>query len=482
MAVDYDLVIIGGTPAGAIAANTAARLGARVAWVWQGADLGQSQLQLQGWVWGSQRLVDSGWTASILGMPPPARSDTAWAAVQQWAELIAELPQLPLTAAATIAGVDVIQGSGQVIGDGPLRFRVNDRTLSTRRLLLALSGSPQPPTMAGSETIPWLTPTTLAQQPQPPASLIVLGQQPVALALAQALAVWGTQVHVLSSAATLLPQEDPAVGQWLQAQLAATGIQLHLNSSLQAVETISAGVEVTSASGPIQAAAALIGTAPRPRLQSLGLDAVGLTVPPQGLTVNGYLQSDHPDIYACGGSLGGYPLASISAYEAAIAVENALFWNRQRVDYRALPYGFWTQPEIGRVGLTEPQARTRYGSQIQTYTCRWDDQPVAHWRGHPTGFCKLIARASGTLVGAHIVGPEAPSLVARVAPLMGKHDALHQLAQAPVPNGSPLVVLQQAAQQWQRDDRWRPGQWRRDWAENWCHWRRWSLRRVPRKN
>jgi pyruvate/2-oxoglutarate dehydrogenase complex dihydrolipoamide dehydrogenase (E3) component len=135
---------------------------------------------------------------------------------------------------------------------------------------------------------------------------------------------------------------------------------------------------------------------------------VGLTVPPQGLTVNGYLQSDHPDIYGCGGSLGGYPLASISAYEAAIAVENALFWNRRRVDYRALPYGLWTQPEIGRVGLTEPQAQKRYGSAVQTYTCRWDEQPMAHWRGHPTGFCKLIVRAPGTLVGGAHCGTRGP--------------------------------------------------------------------------
>lgn len=476
MAVDYDLVVIGGTPAGAIAANTAARLGARVAWVWQGADLGQSQPQLQGWIWGTQRFVDAGWTAAIGGMmAAPAVSDTAWAVVQQWAELIADLSQQSLTTIITVAGVDVIQGSGQVVGDGPLRLRVDDgsleRTLSTRRLLLAMAGDPAPPAIAGGENIPWLTPTTLAQQPQPPDSLIVLGQQPVALALAQALAVWGTQVHILSSAATLLPQEDPAVGQWLQAQFAATGIQLHLGTSLKHIKKIVSGVEVTSVTGTIQAADALLGTAPRPPLQALQLEVVGLMLPPQGLTVNGYLQSDHPDIYGCGGSLGGYPLASISEHEAAIAVENALFWNRRWVDYGALPYGLGTQPEIGRVGLTEPQARTRYGSAVQTYTCRWDEQPLAHWRGHPTGFCKLIVRAPGILVGAHIVGPEAASLAARVAPLVGKRDALRQLAQAPVPNTSPLCGLQQAAQQWQRD-RWQPGRWRRDWAENWCHWRR----------
>jgi pyruvate/2-oxoglutarate dehydrogenase complex dihydrolipoamide dehydrogenase (E3) component len=475
MAVDYDLVIVGGTPAGAIAANTAVRLGARVAWVWQGADLGQAQRQLQGWMWGTQRCVDAGWTAAIVGMPPLVLPDAAWQAVQQWADLIADLPRQPLTTAITMAGVDVIQGSGQVVGDGPLRLRVDDgpldRTVSTRRLLLAMAGDPAPPAIVEGDAIPWLTPTSLAQQSQPPDSLIVLGQQPVALALAQALTTWGTQVHVLSSATTLLPQEDPAIGQWLQAQFAAMGIHLHLGASLQHIKKTAAGVDVTSATGTIQAAAALLGTVPRPLLQALHLKAVGLTVPPQGLTVNSYLQSDHPDIYGCGGSLGGYPLASISAYEAAIAVENALFWNRRRVDYRALPYGLWTQPEIGRVGLTEPQAQKRYGSAVQTYTCRWDEQPMAHWRGHPTGFCKLIVRAPGTLVGAHIVGPEAPSLAARVAPLVGKRHALKQLAQAPVPSGSPFVGVQQAAQQWQRD-RWRSGQWRRDWAENWCHWRR----------
>ncbi|MEB3267024.1 MAG: FAD-dependent oxidoreductase [Leptolyngbya sp.] len=465
------MVIIGGTPAGAIAAQTAARLGARVAWLWQGTDLGHAHLQFQGWLWGTQRLVTAEATAAILGIPSPALPETAWQAVQQWAALIADLPRLPMTTALTVAGVDILQGTGQVVGDRPLRVQVQDRTLSTRRLVLALATVPPVPNIPGAETIPWLTPATLLTGAHPPASVVVMGQQPEALALAQALATWGSRVHLVSTAPTLLPQEDPAVAQWLQAQLTAVGVQLHLGMGVERLTVSPTGVLVSGSAGQIETAATLLGTPPRPQIPGLNLARVGLGEAPPGLAVNSYLQSViHPDIYACGGSLGGYDLPTLSAQEAAIAVENALFWHRRRVDYSRLPYSLLTQPPLGRVGLTEPQARRRYGEAIRIYTSHWDHQPVVHWRGEPTGFCKLIVQGD-TLVGAHGVGPEAPSLVASVAPLVGRRRGMVTLAQGAVPRHSPLVGLQAAAQQWQ-GDRWQPGQWRRDWAENWCHWRR----------
>jgi hypothetical protein len=99
------------------------------------------------------------------------------------------------------------------------------------------------------------------------------------------------------------------------------------------------------------------------------------------------------------------------------------------------------------------------------------DHPQAQWRESTTGFCKLIAHRNGKILGLHGVGPEAAECAQAAAWLMELNTPWWQLAQHPTLPQSFLALLQTTSQQWERD-RWQPGQWRRNWAENWFNWRR----------
>jgi pyruvate/2-oxoglutarate dehydrogenase complex dihydrolipoamide dehydrogenase (E3) component len=99
------------------------------------------------------------------------------------------------------------------------------------------------------------------------------------------------------------------------------------------------------------------------------------------------------------------------------------------------------------------------------------DNPKAQWLGNTSGFCKLIAHRNGRLLGVHGIGPDANEWVQTLSLLMAQKTPWWAIADAPTLPYSLTDLLRQATQQWQRD-RWQPGRWRRDWAENWCNWRR----------
>lgn len=460
MAVDYDLVVLGGTQAGYEAANHAAHLGARVALVLHELDGRRSQLQTLGTLWATRfpRNADA------------KSSQEYWQWALQRATLIAENLCSDAPQQLMVQGVDVIAERGQLVGKRPLEVVTASRRLTTRALLLATGSVPRLPAIPGLDSVPYKTPATLLQQKMLPQSVAILGSSPIALALCQTLCRLGTAVTLITPAATLLNQEDPDISRWITAQLRAEGAQLHLETPVAAIATDNRKISLQLSDATVTVEALVVAVRPSPNLAGINLEKVLNS--DQALTVNSYLQTSHPRIYACGAVLGGYEMPAIARQEAFIAVANALFWNRRQIDYGTIPYDLPTQPAMARIGLTEPQAKRRY-SEADLLICRQSlyNNPKAQWLESTIGFCKLIAHRNGQILGVHGVGPEATEWVQTIALLMSQKTPWHAIANASTLPYSLSEVLRQATQQWQ-SDRWQPGQWRRDWAENWFNWRR----------
>ncbi|MEL6382366.1 MAG: NAD(P)/FAD-dependent oxidoreductase [Cyanobacteria bacterium J06626_18] len=463
MPVDYDLVVLGGTQEGYDAARHAAQLGARVALVLQGLDGRRSPLQTLGALWSTR-----------LPMPSNTQPDAALA-TWQWAIQRAELIAATLVSdepqQLMVQGVDVIAEHGQLVGDRPLQVVTATRQLTTRAVLLATGSVPKIPSISGLSWIPYETPETVLQLETLPQSVTVLGSAPLGLALCQLLCRWNIPVTLITPNAILLNREDPDISRWITAQLQAEGVQLHLGATVEAIATNDATTYSLQLSGEtVTAKTVVVAAGYRPNL--VGTDLEKFVKCDRPLTVNAYLQTQHPRIYACGSVLGGYGMPAITRQEALFAVENALFWNRRRIDYCTLPYDLPTQPEMARVGLTEPQARQRYGeADLLMHRQSLYENPKAQWLESTIGFCKLIAHRNGQILGVHGVGPEASEWVQMMALLMAQKVSWHAVADHPLLPHSLGDIVRQAMQQWQRD-RWQPGQWRRDWAENWFNWRR----------
>ncbi|MEL6398461.1 MAG: FAD-dependent oxidoreductase [Cyanobacteria bacterium J06607_6] len=461
MAVDYDLVILGGTPEGLDAAAQAARLGARVALIRQGLDGRRSPLLMQG-------LLQTNPNDPLS--PPTDSPLSPWQWAVQRAILIADTLTQDDWQQLMVQGVDVIAASGQIIGDRPLNLTTPARQLTTRALLLATGHTPSVPDLPGLSAVAYDTPQTCLQRDTLPASVIIWDSAPLGLALAQNLRRWGVAVTLVTPKPRLLPAADPEISQWLAAQLRAEGIDLRLNADLLDVTAQPEGITVKLTDAPITAASLVVATQPVANLMELGLKAVFQGDRP--LTVNAFLQTEHPRIYACGAVLGGDDLPAIARQEAHCALHNALFWNRQRIDYSTIPYALPTQPTVAQVGLTEPQARQRYSdSQLLVARQSLNQNPKAQWRATTGGFCKLLARRNGQLIGAHGIGPEATEWIQTVALLMAQKTPWWRLTNFSALPDSFTEILRQATQQWERD-RWQPGGWRYDWAENWSNWRR----------
>ena len=166
----------------------------------------------------------------------------------------------------------------------------------------------------------------------------------------------------------------------------------------------------------------------RPNVEGLGLETAGVTYDTKGIKVDGYLQTSSPNILAIGDVIGGYLFTHVAAYQAGIAVRNALVpIGKKKVDYRVVPWCTFTDPEAARVGLTPDEARKQY-SDIRIVRFPWAEIDRAQAESETTGFIKLVlAGKKDEIVGVHILGSRAGELLGELSLAMQHHLTLADL-------------------------------------------------------
>ncbi len=433
MPVEYDLVVIGGSSAGLRAAVAATHLKARVALV-EKQQLGETShhrnaLMEVGRVANQMRAaVQFGVYSepeSLRGVS--GRCDRA----MQWAEaVVTRLAERNSRASLESLGVEVIFGAGQFYNQ-PLGFSVNGRQLRARAYLIATGVRIVNPNIPGLEAVGYLTSDDLSStQPlQWPQDLLVIGGGIIGTELSQTLTRLGSRVTLAVEGPHVLAQEDTEAARLVQAQLEAEGVRILTQAQVTQAKKIDGKKWVLAGAQALEASEILLTVGQRPQVEFLNLAAVGVKVNPQGIQVNHKLQTSHPRIYACGDAIGGYQLAHVGNYEAGVALKNALFWPIFKVNYRAIPWAVFTDPELARVGLTEFQARQRFGQKVQVLKQFYKTLDRAQMRGETTGFCKIIVQPSGTILGAHLVGPAAAEIIPLIALAMQQRLKVHTLSE-----------------------------------------------------
>ncbi|MBW4658081.1 MAG: NAD(P)/FAD-dependent oxidoreductase [Drouetiella hepatica Uher 2000/2452] len=469
---DYDLVIVGGSAIGRYAAAQAAQT-ARVALVepetpnylsalYHSTFLHAAQLSHQ-----IRRSPHWG-----LGCNPKWEESGClplqWQETLAWAKGAADSLEDQSTegnlALLAASGVDVIVGQGEFLRRPRWGFSVKGRLLRSRSFLLAPEAPCSIPDLAGLETVPYLTLETLWQQPWQtlPDRLAIVGSDPRGIELAQAFNRLGTRVALISPH-PLLPSEDREAANLIQAQLEAEGVdiftqaivrQIHLSDRSSEIQV---GLEWSDRElhHTVKADALLLATPPQIDLASLNLDSVGVEWQPHGIIVNHKLQTRNPDIYACGAALGGYADLAIARHEATVALKNArsprsfrsLFLKKSTVRYEQVPFVLNTAPELARVGLTEIQARRHYGADVRLLKQFTKTLPKAQIQGETTGFCKLIVRRNGEILGAHWIGTHASEGIGTIALAIQQNIKIQAIAQLSLPGFTHAEVLQAIAQQ-----------------------------------
>jgi pyruvate/2-oxoglutarate dehydrogenase complex dihydrolipoamide dehydrogenase (E3) component len=299
-------------------------------------------------------------------------------------------------------GVTVLRSEAKFTG--PRRVRAGKHEIAARRFVIAAGSSPAIPPIPGLSAASYFTNETIFANRTLPAHLIVIGGGAVGIELAQAHHRLGAEVTVID-AGPLLPRDDPELVALLAARLAEEGIKLLPASPIASVEPDGGGMMVRLENGArIAGSHLLIAAGRRPNTDTLDLAAAGIEATARGITVDARLRTTNRHVFAIGDVSGGPQFTHIALYHAGIVIRNVLFRLPAGVDYRALPWVTYTDPELAQAGMSEATARDACGDGIRVL--RWDfaDNDRAHTERDAFGRIKIVTKPNGRILGAAILG------------------------------------------------------------------------------
>ena len=412
MAVEYDLVVIGGGSGGLMVAGVAAALKAKVALVekhrlggdclWYGCVPSKSLIH-------ASRVAYQMKHAGRFGIycnEPQIDFAKAIAHVQR---VISTIQPHDSPERFEGLGAEVIFGDGKFIDRKT--FEVNNRRLKARAFVIATGSRPAVLPIEGLQQAGYITNEEVFSITERPDSLAIIGGGPIGCELGQAFSRLGSKVTIIASRDRLLSKEDPELVEVIHRQFASEGIRFLLNSKVDSVEVADGKKYIWVGKEKIAADEILVAAGRQPNVESLNLDAAGVKLSQQGIKVNSLLQTTNPRIYACGDVIGGYQFTHVAGYQANVVVKNALFLPVFQADNKVIPWATFTDPELARVGLTEQEARDRYGDDVYVVKQEFADVDRAQTEATTEGFAKIITRRNGQILGAHIVGPAAGELI-----------------------------------------------------------------------
>ena len=418
---DYDLLVIGTGAAGMAAAIRASELGVSVGIV-EAGQVGGTCVNV-GCI-PSKNLVEAAdhYYAGAHSFPGVRAGigQIDWPELQrQKAELVDTLRQEKyLDVIAAYPEISLITGRATLLGDG--KVQIADREVQAAKIVIATGTRPSLPSIPGLENSGALDSTSVMELKALPASMIVIGGGSIGLELGQTFARFGVKVIVLEAADRILPAEDADLGEALLDALTAEGIEVHSGVTLTEVvrsqDRFTVHMRTGSVVGSVSAEQLLVSTGRRPNTEGLGLAAAGVAVDGRGfLTVDHFMRTSNPDIYAAGDVTGGPGYVYVAALGGGIAAQAALsgFSGQEPlpIDLTATPRVTFTDPQVAAVGMTEADARAA-GYRPKTSTLPMGYLPRALVSHQPRGLIKLIADSeSDRLLGAHMVSTNAGDII-----------------------------------------------------------------------
>ncbi len=454
---DYDLVVVGAGSAAFAAAIKATEAGYTVALVEHGT-LGGTCVNV-GCV-PSKALLRAGELAWVAGHHPFAGLSTSSGPVDlrslvaQKDELVGALRQTKYTDLVEDYGFTVIEGHGRF--SGPEVLEVDGRSIRARVYLVATGASPAAPPIPGLAEAGYLTSTTALELTGVPKRLVVIGANAIGLELGQFFLHVGSEVTFVDVAERIAPFEEPEVSETLASVLVAQGAAIHTGAQVLGVHRRDDHVEVRVQVGAheldLVADEVLVATGRRPNTEGLGLEEAGVTLDGRGaLVVDDELRTANPRVYGAGDVTGAPQFVYVSAYEGALAVDNALLGAGRKVDFTGLPRVTFTTPQIASAGLTEVQAAAA-GYEVETSVLPLSAVPRALVNHDTAGLVKLVAEAgTDRLLGASVLAEGAGDVI-QTAVLAIRHGiTTAELAATFHPYLTMAEALKLAAQTFTRD-------------------------------
>ena len=312
------------------------------------------------------------------------------------------------------AEVEVVVGEAIVRAKGEGRkvkeIECNGQIYSANKVLLCTGSETVIPPIPGLKDTDFWTSREALENKEVPESLLIIGGGVIGIEFASFFNTLGTKVIVVEMLDEILPGMDRELSALLRNELTKKGIEFHLGAKVVSVNNHQVEIEKTEEKSILKTSKILLSVGRKPVLAGVGLETLDLDLFGSGLKVNEYMQTSHPDIYACGDITGFSLLAHTAVREAEVAVGHILEKD-EKMFYKAIPGVVYTNPEIAGVGETEESLQAK--NVIYTvkklpmaYSGRF---VVENEQGN--GICKILEGADGTILGVHILGNPASEII-----------------------------------------------------------------------
>ena len=418
----FDIIVIGSGPGGYVCAIRAAQLGLKVACVEKRATLGGTCLNIgcipskallhssenfaaTGHDWAEHGIIVEGVTLDLARMQ--ARKDDVVSANVRGVEFLFKKNK-----------VTWLKGEGRIAGPG--RVRVGEVEYAAKHIIIATGSESSPLAGVAVDEKRIVTSTGALELDHVPEHLVVIGGGVIGLELGSVWRRLGARVSVVEFLDRLIPGNDGEIAKQFERILARQGIKFRLSCKVTGATVNDAGVTLTvepvkgGAAEEITADVVLLAVGRRAYTEGLGLAEVGVALDGAGRVVtDGHFATNIPGIYAIGDVIAG-PMLAHKAEDEGVALAELLAGKPGHVNYEAIPGVVYTWPEVAGVGRTEEQLKAeniayRVGKFPFTANGR------ARAMGCTDGFVKILAdKTTDRILGCHIIGPDAGTLIAEV--------------------------------------------------------------------
>jgi dihydrolipoamide dehydrogenase len=413
------IIVIGGGPGGYVAAIEAALLGANVTLVEKDA-LGGTCVN-RGCI-PTKALIQTANLLHELG-----RADEYGIAVKEYAldfhkasarkERIVRQLRDGVSYLMKKNGITVMKGTASITDTGRVLVAGDDeRELSGDKIIIASGSEPGSIPVEGIDGKDVMNSDDVLAMEHLPRKMVVIGGGVIGLEFAQLFKRMNVEVSVIEMMPRILPAEDHDVARTLERTLKKEGLNIHTNSRVTCIRTAPSGAKEVLFSGngadrEVEGEKVLVSVGRHPFTEGLGLDQAGIALEKGCITVNDRMETSIKNIYAVGDVVGGVMLAHKAMAEGRCAAKNAMGMEK-RMDYKAIPRCIWTSPEVAAVGLTEQEAKERYGD-VKVSSFPFLANGKAKILGETQGFAKIISETRcGKILGVHLLCPHATEMIA----------------------------------------------------------------------
>ena len=417
----YDVGIIGGGPGGYVAAIKAAQLGGSVCLIekseWGGTCLNRGCIPTKT-LYAVANLATQVQEAPDFGVHIGGETTIDYPQVLAHKNAVIEQLTGGIAQLLKANGVDAFNGTGTLTDRNTIIVRKPDGTmeqLHAKNIIIATGSEPAVPPVFEIDEEHVLTTTGILNLTELPESLLIVGGGVSGCEFASIFNALGCKVTVLELLPTILATEDVQVIRHIQLFMKRKGITIHTGAKLTHVKKSDAGVTAVLESGEeMTAEKMLVSIGRRYNTEGIGLEKVGVRTEDGKIVIDAQMQTNIPGIYAVGDVASRYLLAHVASAEGKIAAQNCL-GNNVEMDYQVIPWCVFTLPEIGHVGMTEKEA-TDEGYEVKIGRFPYAANGKALGLRETDGFVKTVSDAdSGDILGVHIVGAQASTLIHEAA-------------------------------------------------------------------